>query len=135
MTSGCVNGPMQQAVNIRCGWRMQGVTDTYCRYEQAGDQYCGRVVCGLPLFSYRFAVLPPQYVLETLEAIEKLDALINTFFPKLPVELNGIIRHGFASLVLREAWLCEELPENHCLFQTSVFWNEYFLDLQNCVKL
>ena len=22
MTSGCVNGPMQQAVNIRCGWRM-----------------------------------------------------------------------------------------------------------------
>jgi len=115
MTNGCVNGPMQQAVNIRCGWRMHGVTDTYCRYEQAGDQYCGRVVCSLPLFSYRFAVLPSQFVLENLEAIEKLDApLVNTFFPKLPAELNGIICHGFASLALREAW-------NHCLFQTSVF--------------
>ena len=38
MTSGCVNGPSQQAVNIRCGWKMMGVTDTYCRYEAAGDQ-------------------------------------------------------------------------------------------------
>ena len=29
MTSGCVGAPMQQAVNIRCGWRIVGVTDTY----------------------------------------------------------------------------------------------------------
>jgi len=77
---------------------MQGVTDTYCRYEQAGDQYCGRVVRDLPLFSHRFAVLPPQFILENKEVIEKLDALVNNFFPKLPVELNGIIRHGYASL-------------------------------------
>ena len=114
---------------------MQGITNTYCRYEQAGDQYCGRAVCGLPLFSYRFAVLPPQFIFENKEAIVKLDALLNTFFPNLPVELNGIIRHGFASLALREAWLCKKMPENHCLWQTSVFWNGHFLDLQNCVKL
>jgi len=51
------------------------------------------------------------------------------------VELNVIIRHGFAPLALREAWFREALPENYCLFQTSVLWNEHFLDLQNCVKL
>ena len=135
MTSGCVNGPMQQAVNIRCGWRMQGVTDTYCRYEQAGDQYCGRVVCGLPLFSYRFAIMPPEFMLENEDNIKKLDELVDTFFPNLPVDLNGIIRHGFASLALREDWLRGMLPENHCLWQTSVFWNENFIDLKNCVKL
>jgi len=41
--------------------------------------------------------------LENLEAIEKLDALVHTFIFKLPVELNGIICHGFATLALREA--------------------------------
>ena len=51
------------------------------------------------------------------------------------MELNVIICHGFASLALREAWLREALPENRCLFQTSVFWKKHFLDLQNCVKL
>ena len=60
MTSGCVDGPMQQAVNIRYEWRIAGVTDTYCQYEAAGDQYCGRILSGLPLFSFCFAVLSPN---------------------------------------------------------------------------
>ena len=37
ITSGCVNGPSQQAVNIRCEWKMIGFTDTHCRYKAAGD--------------------------------------------------------------------------------------------------
>ena len=80
MTSGCVGGPMQQAANIRCGWRTGGVTDTYCRYEQAGDQYFGRVVVGLPLFLFRFGVLPPKFNLDAEEE-EILNSLIHTFFP------------------------------------------------------
>ena len=35
MISGCLGGPIQQAVNMRCGWRMVGVTDTYCKYKAA----------------------------------------------------------------------------------------------------
>ena len=78
MTSVCVNGPMQQAVNIRCGWRMGGVTDYWCRYDAAGDQYCCRIVAGLPLFSFRFAVLPPKCKLETELENEMLSDLILT---------------------------------------------------------
>ena len=67
--------------------------------------------------------------------LQKLDALIDTFFPNLPVDLNGIIYHGFASLALREDWPRGILSENHCLWQTSVFWNEKIIDMKNCVKL
>ena len=70
--------------------------------------------------------MPPKFHLENEDAVAKLDALVNTFSPDKPVELNEIIRHGFASLALREDWLRKELPGNHCLFQTSVFWNEHF---------
>ena len=135
MTSGCVCGPMQQAVNIRCGWRTTGVTDTYCRYEAAGDQYCGRVVSGLPLFSFRFGVLPPRFKLETEEEKTKLDSLIATIFPDLTTELWSIVKYGFAVLALREEWLREKLPVDHCLFQCAVFWNPDYDDIKGKVKI
>ena len=124
MTSGCVNGPSQQAVNIRCGWKMQGVTDTYCRYEAAGDQLCGRVVSGLPLYSHRFGVLPPIFKLESQEEKDRLDRLVRTLFPDLPVELWPIVKHGIASLALREDWFRLSLAPTNSLFQSSIFWNE-----------
>ena len=34
MTSGVVGGPSFNAVNIQYGWKMSGVTDTYCRYKK-----------------------------------------------------------------------------------------------------
>ena len=124
MTSGCVNGPSQQAVNIRCGWKMQGVTDTYCRYEAAGDQLCGRVVSGLPLYSHRFGILPPIFKLESQEEKDRLDRLVRTLFPDLPVELWPIVKHGIASLALREDWFRLSLAPTNSLFQSSIFWNE-----------
>ena len=124
MTSGCVNGPSQQAVNIRCGWKMMGVTDTYCRYEAAGDQLCGRVVSGLPLYSHRFGILPPIFKLESQEEKDRLDRLVRTLFPDLPVELWPIVKHGIASLALREDWFRLSLAPTNSLFQSSIFWNE-----------
>lgn len=38
MKSGVVGEPLFNAVNIQCGWKIPGVTDTYCRYNSAGDQ-------------------------------------------------------------------------------------------------
>ena len=135
MTSGCVNGSMQQAVNIRCGWRMGGVTDTYCRYEAAGDQYCGRIVSGLPLFSFRFAVLPPKFKLETELENDMLSDLILTLFPEMVEDLWAIVRYGLASLAFRETWLRENLPANHCIFESCVWWNENFHEIKNNVEL
>ena len=58
MNSGCIGGTMQLSVNIGCGWRMVGVTNTCHQYEATCDQYGGRILSGLPLFSSCFAVLP-----------------------------------------------------------------------------
>ena len=60
ISSGNTCAPPQVATNIRTGWTMGAIQDTYLRYEAAGDQYVGRVASGLPLCSPKFAALPPQ---------------------------------------------------------------------------
>jgi len=51
VSSGSTCAPPQVATNIRAGWSMGIIQDTYLRYEAAGDQYVGRVVSDLPLSS------------------------------------------------------------------------------------
>ena len=55
VSSGSTCAPPQVATNIRAGWTMGPIQDTYLRFESAGDQYVGRVVSGLPLSSSKFA--------------------------------------------------------------------------------
>ena len=124
-----------QGVIIKCGWRMAGVADTYCRYSAAGDQYCGRVVSGLPLFSFRFGVMPPRFKLDTQEEKDKLDRLVATIFPDLTTELWSIVKFGLVALALREGWLRESLTVDHCLFLRSVFWNPDYDDIKTKVKI
>ena len=63
---------------------------------------CGLVVSGLSVFSYRFGVLPPFFQLENEEDEAVLVQLIKTLFPDLEIELWPILKHGIASLALRE---------------------------------
>ena len=87
VSSGSTCAPPQVATNIRAGWTMGQIQDTYLRYESAGDQYVGCVVSGLPLCSPKFAVLPPQFdcCLKDSEEIAKI------MFPSLP---TGLISTG-----------------------------------------
>ena len=80
MTSGHFDGPMQLAVYIYCVGEWGGITDTYCRIEAAGEQYCGRIVSGLPPFSFKFAILPPIFNFESDSENHILDELILSFF-------------------------------------------------------
>ena len=61
VSGGSTCAPPQVATNIRAGWTMGGVQDTYLRYEAAGDQYVGRVVSELPISSPKFAALPQRF--------------------------------------------------------------------------
>ena len=60
-TSGSADGPSFNAVCQRAGWKLGTVQDKYLRWERASDNYAGRVVCGLPLDSDQFAILPPHF--------------------------------------------------------------------------
>ena len=62
LTSGTTDGPNSIAACNRGGWNMGRVLNIYCLYERAGDQYCGRILSGLPTLSPQFAVLPPEFV-------------------------------------------------------------------------
>ena len=121
--SGSTACPPITAVNIRGGWSLGGVQDTYMRYEAAGDMYVGRTVNGLPINSYKFAMLPPHFV--GLEASFVRECL-GIFFPGMPSHLFGIGEMAIASLVYHRDWLLNScpLPPNHPLCATVLCRNE-----------
>ena len=65
----------------------------YCRYEGAGDQYCGKNLSSLPLFFFRFAVLSLQIRLNESEN-EAHERLILILFPDKPNDLWSIVKYG-----------------------------------------
>ena len=78
VSSGATCAPPQVATNIRAGWSMGIIQDTYLRFEAAGDQYVGRVVVGLPLCSPKFAVLP----CEVDCSVEESNKMVSIFFSR-----------------------------------------------------
>ena len=63
MNSGSTAGPSAAATCIRGGHTMGSVRDIYVLHEKAGDQYCGRILAGLPVNDHKFAISHPDFVL------------------------------------------------------------------------
>ena len=121
--SGSTACPPITAVNIRGGWSLGGVQNTYIQYEAAGDMYVGRTVTGLPINSSKFAILPPHFV--GLDASFICECL-GIFFPGMPPHLFGIGEMAIASLVYHRDWLLNicRLPSDHPLYTTVLCQNE-----------
>ena len=104
---------------------MGGVQDTYLRYEAAGDQYVGRVVCGLPISSSQFAALPPQFDC----CIHTADEIVKLFFLGLPNTLYCAGKYFAASILYSFDKLKQHLnPSNpllSALFCTSSKFKSY----------
>ncbi|KAF0739969.1 hypothetical protein Ae201684P_016791 [Aphanomyces euteiches] len=94
--------------------------ERYFRYEAAGDQFAGRVVCGLPVNSANFAILPPHF--PNLDDPILLSALEMSFptLVKLP-NLHGVLCLVLASLVYHFEHLHSKMPINHPLHSTPIF--------------
>ena len=60
-STGSTVSPPMASICLRAGWSMGPVKEKYIHYEKAGDQYVGRVVCGLNVNSTEFAVSPPYF--------------------------------------------------------------------------
>ena len=107
--SGSANGPSFTAVSLRARWTIGSVYEKYIRYERAGDQFCGRVLAGLPLGSPDFAVLPPHF-----PRGNRVAALaVKSVFPRRLYEqqhLHPVLLHGLASIVFHSEWLLDHLP-------------------------
>ena len=109
VSSGSTCAPPQVATNIRARWSMGIIQDTYLRYEAAGDQYVGRVVCGLPLSSPKFAVLPCQVDC----SVEESNKMVEAVFPSIPGKLHCMARFFAASILYHSKFLTNYLPKTH----------------------
>lgn len=128
----CLNGstaaPSYSAVNLRAGWKFGGVQDTYVRYEAAADQFVGRVVCGLPLFSPLFAVVAPHFVVHD----GQLKTAVRSCFPQFTgaalEALSPVLRFCLASVVRHREWLRTTAPHHPVFFQSSLFTSRDMAD-------
>ena len=66
---GSTMAPGIVSILLRAGWSLQGVENRYFKFEGAMDQFLGRVICGLPINSGNFAILPPFFCMKTAEDV------------------------------------------------------------------
>lgn len=121
--SGTTACPSLIPLSLRCGWKLDGVTGRYLRYEAAGDQFVGRTVAGLPPCESAFATLPPFFIIRTPEVA----ATIDLCFPQAPKPIAEILEFALASVVYHSDFLHRTLPDRHPLFATALFRQEQLI--------
>ncbi|ETK79216.1 hypothetical protein L915_14904 [Phytophthora nicotianae] len=115
-SSGSTACPSSTTVNLRAGWSLGGVQNTYLRYEAAGDMHVGRTVTGLPTDSHTFACLPPH--LSSCD--DQVEQAISIAFPRSPASIHYILEYALASLVYLREYLKKRF-QPHGLFYTPLF--------------
>ena len=105
------------------------------RYEAAGDQYVGRVLSGLPIFSSKFATLPPHFP-STDNVVVRA---INISFPHLQYDeylrkMRKVCELCLASIVFHLEFLQKTLPVDHIMYENAIFREPELLEhLTDCV--
>lgn len=117
--SGSSAGAHISAVSNRCAWKQPGVQDTYLIYADAGDQVVGRIVCGLPLDSVNFSILPPFFTHPDAEVVQRA---IGLCFPSLNGKVaKRVLMFCLASVVHHREWLRATVPKDSPLLNTVLF--------------
>lgn len=117
VSSGSTCSPSHAAICIRVGWALPGVQETYLRYDSAADAYVGRTVCGLPITSPDFALLPPLFSVYDRE----VNTAIDIAFPGIPSHLRRTAEFALASLIYHRNFLVRTMPHNHPIFCSALF--------------
>lgn len=115
--SGTTACPSLIPLSLRCGWKLEGVTARYLRYEAAGDQFVGRTVSGLPVSKVEFAILPPFFE----QRPANMPEILSVCFPNAPANLSEVLEFCLASVVYHHGFLEKTLPKTHPLFSSRLF--------------
>ena len=112
-SAGSTVSPPMVSICLRAMWSMGSVKECYLQFEKAGDQYLGRVVCGLDVNDVSFAVSPPYF-----ECDGDVKAKILTLLKDFTVGGHGIrgeifqmLYFCFASLCYHFEFLVQNLPQ------------------------
>ena len=126
-TTGTTAAPPIIATLLRAGWAIGKVLESYLRQAQAGDNFCGRVVCGLPVLHANFAALPPHFKLrgendtEWQEIVSAMK-LAYPFHESWGESFQPTVVFMLASLVHHQSWVIEKLPINHIVRSKANLW-------------
>jgi hypothetical protein len=125
ISSGTTAAPSHNSVMRRGGWTHPGSSERYFHEAADGDEYCGRVACGLPVLSPDFGLLPPHFPLG-----EITDDDLKKVFPFFAAfeTLRGVLVLTLASVVYHREFLHCILPKNHRLFVAPLFTDPGLMD-------
>ena len=103
---------------------MGHIKERYLQYEKAGDQYLGRVVCGLDVNHVSFAASPPFFEAES-EALDNIHILLKTYAVRgdlVTPDMHRVFYFCFASLCYHRDFVAANLHQRSKL-QASPFFN------------
>ncbi|MGZ8926641.1 MAG: hypothetical protein ACXW2E_12335 [Nitrososphaeraceae archaeon] len=127
--SGMIGGPNVVQIYLRAGWSLGQVQDRYLFSGNGGDQFTGRVVCGLPNTTLAFATLPPHFVDEFDISKEEWGNILPNY-DNIPKSCKQVLLFLLASIVHHHDWLKLTLRNDHPLFTSFLYSsgniNKYF---------
>jgi len=113
------------AVYLRAGWSIGNTQDRYIFSGAGSDQIVGRAVCGLPIQSMDFAILPPHFSNEDVEMLTNSIGWDNILehYHNYPAGFKKVIPYLLASIIYHyeSGFLSRNLPSGHPLWNSNVF--------------
>src|SRR5205814_1526406 len=103
--TGMAGGPSISCIYLRAGWSFGDTQDRYIVSTIGGDQFTGRVVCGLPNTTMEFRTLPPHFQ-DKMPAIPLAtwkEILPN--YEYYPVGFKQTLIYLLGSIVYHRKWL------------------------------
>jgi hypothetical protein len=158
LNTGSTAGPSAAAACIRGGHSMGGNRDVYIAQSQASDNFCGRVLAGLPEHDPRFAVAYPDFIGIDAERsladggvsgdeVAAVQARVNDNVELVLYSIFGeeriqnfqsfvpLLRVGLASHLMHRKYYEEHLPDNAILKTTPLFTNPLVLEIKKFVHI
>jgi len=124
-TSSTVSPPMA-SIYLRAGWSMGPVKEKYIHYEEAGDQYVGRVLAGLNVNSPEFGVSPPYFEFDDTDTIieEEIKAVIGNLIVgsrSMCPQMLHLVKMSYASIYYHHMYLDDKLHGRSRIRQMPLF--------------
>ena len=132
-SSGCTVSPGMAPICNRAGWKMGGTRDKYIKFENAGDQFLGRVLCGLNPLSIDFSLTQPFFDVQNDFEMEEIDNFIWSRIEngdQIPDGTFTVVRYCFASLCYHHQFLKTILQPTSRIRTSPLFMNvpQHILD-------
>jgi hypothetical protein len=132
--SGMVGGPSMAQIYLRAGWSLGDVQDRYIFSGNGGDQFTGRVVCGLPNTDLAFRTLPPHFNRE-FDIDESRWSEILPGYAEYPHAFKQVAVYLLASILYHEAWLRQNISSQHPIFSSYLFQSGYAAEFRKYVVI